>query len=446
MKSKLIALAVIIFVLAGFSTSAQIDDDIAPVQLSTSSVVCVTRGECQPDMAVDDSIIFVVWPEQDGDNQNTLYFASSTDEGQTFVAPTAIPVTTSPSTRDPSVAIASDGTILLTWTDDRAGNDEVLISSSTDNGSTWRWDTNGDFFNLSNNSGDSYDANVSVSDFGPVSVVWSDNTIDDVINPDGGRNVFMRFTFNPGQTDQTLLDLISLTNTINVSKRFIASLGSPATSPQVKFSPNANLDNPEVILIWQQAVTSDEEIFFHQTQSFNPTIVSNPDISIESRNPTIAVTSPPAPGGGGPRDITQAVIAWEEPSGSRSRILFSGSTDVSFAFAPPRFSDNILELSDADEFASNPNINASLDGNLYIAWQSDDLNSSDPTAIRLRFLSNVFSPIVTISERDGEVSGDATNPIVGTDLNNVYVSWVEENNSTGQLDIFFAGRSRLSIF
>ena len=239
MKSKLIALAVIIFVLAGFSTSAQIDDNIAPVQISTSDVVCAARGGCQPAMAVDDNLIFVVWPEKDGDNQNTLYFATSTDEGQTFASPTAIPITTSPNTRHPAVTIAEDGTVLLTWTDDRTGNDEVLITASNDDGSTWKWDDNGDFFNLSNNEGESFEPSVSASQFGTVMIAWSDNTIDEDINPDGGRNIFIRVTFNPGQAGQNVLDLFSRADTLNVSKRFIASLGSPATAPQVEFSPTS---------------------------------------------------------------------------------------------------------------------------------------------------------------------------------------------------------------
>ncbi len=444
MKSKLIALAVIIFVLAGFSTSAQIDDNIAPVQISTSDVVCAARGGCQPAMAVDDNLIFVVWPEKDGDNQNTLYFATSTDEGQTFASPTAIPITTSPNTRHPAVTIAEDGTVLLTWTDDRTGNDEVLITASNDDGSTWKWDDNGDFFNLSNNEGESFEPSVSASQFGTVMIAWSDNTIDEDINPDGGRNIFIRVTFNPGQAGQNVLDLFSRADTLNVSKRFIASLGSPATAPQVEFSPTSTLDNPGLFLVWQQAVTSDEEIFFHQLQAFTPVIVSDPDVSFESRNPTFAVTTLDQMSS--VLELTQAVIAWEEPAGSRSRIMSSGSTEVSLPFTQPTFSDRILELSDTDEFATNPDITANSEGEFFIVWQSDDLDSSDPTAIRMRFLSNAFSPVINISERDGEITGDAMNPVVGTDLNKVYVAWVEESNVDGFSDIYFAGRSRLDPF
>ena len=197
-------------------------------------------------------------------------------------------------------------------------------------------------------------------------------------------------------------------------------------------------------MVWQQAVTSDEEIFFHQLQAFTPVIVSDPDVSFESRNPTFAVTTLDQMSS--VLELTQAVIAWEEPAGSRSRIMSSGSTEVSLPFTQPTFSDRILELSDTDEFATNPDITANSEGEFFIVWQSDDLDSSDPTAIRMRFLSNAFSPVINISERDGEITGDAMNPVVGTDLNKVYVAWVEESNVDGFSDIYFAGRSRLDPF
>lgn len=447
MKSKLIALAVIIFVLAGFSTSAQIGEDIAPKQISTSDVVCGARGDCQIAMAIneDDTMIYVVWPERDADNQNTLYIAVSNDEGRTFAEPRAIPLTTSPNTRHPDLGVAGDGSLLMAWTDDRTGNDDILISVSEDDGATWKWDNNGDFFNLSNNEGDSYEPSISVDLDGFVVIAWSDNSVDKEINPNGGRNIFSRITFNPGQAGTNILELLELLETLNISRRLVSSIGPPAVAPTVQFDPRPTgdpTDLPNVFVAWEQAISSDEEILFHSMQSFSPVLVSDPDEFVDSNRPTMAVAelrNPNQIGG------IQAVIAWEERSGSQSRILSSGSTVIEIPFTLPGFSKRVLELSDRDEFASNPALTANSIGEFFIAWQSDDLTSSAPTVIKVRFLSNAFSPIIDISERD-DARADAINPVVGADMNNVYVSWVEEDRALNRFDIYFAAQNRIGAF
>lgn len=420
----------------GFSSMGQTQVLVEPINISGSSTACVFAFDCRPALATRDGEVFVVWAQEVDDGKVTLFSSTSTNEGQTFGAPQEVSVATAAKAQQPALALDANGNLILAWADNRSGNFDIFVSISKDGGNTWTWDENGDYVNLSHNSGDSLEPSL-VTIEGGIVVAWSDNTPDDALNPGGARNVFLKASLNPAlvQVQAQGVDLASRADALNVSKRVFPSLSSPAQYPMLAVSADSAQDPfPDVFVVWQQKGTLDEEVYFHGTGAFNPVNVSN-SLNAASRHPVIAVRHL--------NDVLsrqQVVVAWVEQSGSDTRILSSSTTDAGLFLTPVSFSNTPLQISETSELATAPALTVNEQGDFFIVWEAQDATSRDPSEIKLRSLSSTFSPIVVVSERSDVSNRDALNPAVAADDTNVYVAWVDKLRSLNEADIFFAKR------
>gem|GEM_PF-3065038 len=436
MKAKWMVLAMGFGLIFGFAGVGQTQKSGEPINISSSNTACVFAFDCRPALATRDGEVFVVWAQEVGDGQSTLYFSKSTDDGETFDDPKAIEVSAAAQAQQPALALDSNDNLIVAWADNRSGDFDIFMSLSKDKGNTWSWDDNEDYVDLSENDGDSLDpALISIN--GGIVAAWSDDTSDDALNPGGARNIFLKASLNPAlvQVQAEGFDFSSRTESINVSKRFFSSPGSPAEHPMLAVSSDSAQDPfPDVFIVWQQKGIQDEEIYFHETPAFNPVNVSNFPNSI-SRRPVIAVRHL--------NDVLsrkQVVIAWVEQVGSDSRILSNSTTQAGLFLNPVEFSNFPLQVSDTSELAIAPALAVNEQGDFFIVWESQDFSSRDPSEIKLRSLSNAFSPTEAVSQRSDVLNRDATNPAVVADDNNIYVAWVDQSRAVNEADIFFAKR------
>jgi hypothetical protein len=108
-----------------FSPNKKINDDDLPLTFQGT-----------PSIAVGGGIIGVVW--QDDRNPYGIYFANSTDGGDTFSVNKRIDddPTSSDKSR-PSIAINDNGYISIAWIDKRNGDYDIYFTNSTDDGDTF---------------------------------------------------------------------------------------------------------------------------------------------------------------------------------------------------------------------------------------------------------------------------------------------------------------------
>src|SRR5215213_1924098 len=121
--------------------------------------------------AAIDNNVYVVWQESITDNSNEknyeVYLKKSEDQGNTFSK--AINLSNNSGfSEHPQIAVSKNG-IFIVWADNtNSDNTEIMFTKSLDNGTTFD-----DIKNLSNNSKNSNNQEISVSDQN-VYVVWQD--------------------------------------------------------------------------------------------------------------------------------------------------------------------------------------------------------------------------------------------------------------------------------
>ncbi len=130
------------------------------LRLSTDSVFSV-----YPSIAVQDSLVHVVWYDRRDLNEE-IYYKRSTDNGTTWGPDTRL---TSQGSNSQYPSLAAVGPMLhLIWLDRRAGEFDIYYKSSTDAGETWETDTR-----LTFSTGESWFPTVAAYG-GSVHIAWYD--------------------------------------------------------------------------------------------------------------------------------------------------------------------------------------------------------------------------------------------------------------------------------
>ena len=125
----------------------------------------------RPAIATDGASIYVVWEDVLNANNHEVFLTISTDNGSTWSTPQDISDSSPLPSLSPSVA--TDGTHLyLTWEESIGGIGEILFTASRDDGSTWSTPQN-----ISNSSADSLTSSVS-TDGTHVFVTWEESIGD----------------------------------------------------------------------------------------------------------------------------------------------------------------------------------------------------------------------------------------------------------------------------
>ncbi len=141
-------------------------------------------GSAYPSIAVEDSLVYVLWQDwRDGNLE--MYFRRSSDDGQTW--DDEVRLTTDPA-RSRFGSMAASGTFVhVVWEDNRNATDEVYYKRSVDAGQTWDADVR-----LVQIPSDSCFPCVAVKDSN-VYVVWSDAR-------SGSREIYFKRSADAGMT------------------------------------------------------------------------------------------------------------------------------------------------------------------------------------------------------------------------------------------------------
>src|SRR5215207_2339113 len=149
-------------------------DSILNSNFNFSNVTNITNNPLDSvyaQIAAIDNNVYLIWQESITNNSNEknydIYFKKSGDRGNTFSKPINLSNNTGFS-EHPQIAVSKNG-IFIVWADNtNSKNTEIMFTKSLDNGTTF-----GEVRNLSNNSKNSNNQEISVSDEN-VYVVWQD--------------------------------------------------------------------------------------------------------------------------------------------------------------------------------------------------------------------------------------------------------------------------------
>jgi len=164
-------------------------------------------------IAAIDNNVYVVWQESITTNSKEtnyeIYLKKSEDQGNTFSKPINLS-NNSGFSEHPQIAVSKNG-IFIIWSDNtNSNNTEIMFTKSLDNGTTF-----GEVKNLSNDSKNSNNPEISVSDEN-VYVVWQDidqtyshSNKENLIDKETSSNIMFIGSMDNGNTFN---DQIELTN------------------------------------------------------------------------------------------------------------------------------------------------------------------------------------------------------------------------------------------
>ena len=251
----------------------------------------------------------MVWVAVTGSGNLDIFFARSTDGGQTFSEPDNISEENAGFSFNPQ--ISSEGNnVYVVWAEATAsGNFDIFFSFSNDGGQTFS-DPN----NISEeNAGFSFNPQIS-SEGNNVYVVWEDETD----STPGNRDIFFSFSNDGGQTFSEP-DNLSEENTESSFEQQISSEGN------------------NVYVVWREDIpnpVNDDDIFFSFSHDGGQTFSEPDNISENSGvsfRPQIS------------SEINNVYVIWEDSTpGDDDDIFFARSTNggQTFSFPPDNISNN----------------------------------------------------------------------------------------------------------
>ena len=104
-------------------------------RISTEQVLSARYSSPRASIAASDNNVYVSWWDNRTTGNNEIFFARSTDNGQTFSE--AVNLSNSPGGSADNQVTAQDNNVYVAWWDNRTGNWEVFSRSSTDGGETF---------------------------------------------------------------------------------------------------------------------------------------------------------------------------------------------------------------------------------------------------------------------------------------------------------------------
>lgn len=129
----------------------------------------LSRDSDSPRIAVYENNVYVTWEDHTDPKNPEIFFSASNDGGRNFSE--AINLSNSDGESRQAEIVASHNNVYVVWREETDANADILLSFSTDNGSTFRT------INLSNNSGYSSSPQiVAEPSVGRTYVVWEDAT------------------------------------------------------------------------------------------------------------------------------------------------------------------------------------------------------------------------------------------------------------------------------
>jgi len=136
---------------------------------SAQKISSLKTNVYNPRIAVEDSLLYLVWAEEISLSQGSeIYFKKSSDGGVTWQS--AKNLSNKPGTSWLPVVTVNGSKVYVAWTDDMSLNYEIYLMKSSDQGAVWQAGKR-----LSYNSGSSWYPDIAV-DGKCLLVAWADNT------------------------------------------------------------------------------------------------------------------------------------------------------------------------------------------------------------------------------------------------------------------------------
>ncbi|UCF07897.1 MAG: exo-alpha-sialidase, partial [Thermoplasmata archaeon] len=337
---------------------------------------------------------------------------------------------------EPAIAIDNTDMIFVVWSDDRLGDNDIFTSYST-NGTFWGDGLENDNDTRINDDGIGNGLNqqepaIAVDNLGSIFAVWSDER-------KGNLDIFCSQSPN-GMTwgDGVLND-----NDIQVARP-----GTP-TSDQV--IPEIAVFGANLYAVWQDYRDDvfgggDSNIYFTNSTdggaSWGDGVLNHNDIRVDD-SPQGTVQEQPDMGvdfGG------NIYVVWQDDRDGDWDIYFSYSTDGGTTWGDGLLNNNDVRINDdgAGNIQQNPSIAVAPSGAIYVVWQDDrdgDLDiyfsySTDGgTTWGDGFQNN----------NDVRINDDAMgnglgqlDPSISANSTSIFVVWSDERNGTGDWDIFLS--------
>jgi hypothetical protein len=291
------------------------------------------------EVAISGSNVYIAFRDSvTGDPE--IFFTRSTDNGASFNKPVNI------SNNDglsglPKVS-ASGNTVNIVWEDTTTGNDEILLSTSTDNGASFNKPVN-----ISNNTGYSSNPKIATS-ANNVYVTWQDRTKE-------GTDIFYSRSTDKGINFAPAIDLTKLYLTSKYQRALPYSLLGPSSEPSI-IATGSN-----VFISWQDNNPGNDEILLATSTDNGASFNNLFDIS---GTPGFSTHSQIAGAG------NNVYVIWEDTTPGNAETMLVGSRDNGFTFTSP------INLSND----SGPSISPTLivaDDKVYTAWQDATLGNRE---------------------------------------------------------------------
>ncbi|MBI4835381.1 MAG: hypothetical protein HY811_11280 [Planctomycetes bacterium] len=358
--------------------------------------------QSSPSIAIDENgNIYASWTDERNGHPD-IYFSKSTDSGATFGANIKVNDNNASASK-PSMALDSNGNILIAWQDERNGNPDIYFAQSANGGIT-------------------FTANTRVDDTGVSTATQS----TPVIGIHQGSNSIYAAWIDEREGAKH----IYFTKSTNGGTSFSANIkiddAGSITPDNVSLAVD---DNDNIYISWKDERNGSPDIYFDTSNnggaSFGVDKKVN-SVSSSSGFPKIAVDS-----------NSNIYLAWQDNRNGNLDIYFSSSTDTGTTFSADLRVDN-TGISTSSQQAPVI-ITDSI--NIYITWQ--DNRNGPPDAGDIYFAQSItatpnFTTNVRIDDT-GTSTSTQTAPSLTVDSSGyIYAVWSDSRKSLGDTDIYFA--------
>jgi hypothetical protein len=334
-------------------------------------------------IGVNQDNVYLVWTDDTTGNKD-IYFKRSVDNGSTFGSTVNLSNNPGNST-DAQIALFQNN-FYLVWTDDTSGNGDIYFKRSVDNGSTFGTTENLSINNTSLSSG----AQISASG-NNVYVVWQD-----VVS--GKNAIYYRYSNDTGVGFRGVREL---SKTISVN-------GESALYPQISASGKS------VYVVWQDTVSGSNEIFLRGSNDGGNKFTGIKNLS---RNNTGDSITPRIASSG-----NNVFVAWTDSEPGKAQIYARGSTDNAAKFG------GMKNVSWSSGRSYDPHIAVGGNNRLYILWEDTSFRkfTFDLVLRASSDMARTFEDKVNLGRYVGEISDYGQ---IAAHGNNVFVVWSDSPQS-----------------
>ncbi|UCF07335.1 MAG: exo-alpha-sialidase [Thermoplasmata archaeon] len=300
-----------------------------------------SASQSNPSVAVDASgNVYVAWEDYRNGNWD-VFFASSSDGGDTWLHPNIQINDEADFTHQskPALAVDDSGTIYAVWQDHRRGDWDIFFAKSLDGGATWT--TPNVRISTGTNNKTQSSPDIALDSAGNIYVVWHDNRNSDY-------DIYFASSMNGG-----------------------VSWTDPNERVNTDSFPSPNQENPSIAVnstgviyvAWQDMINENWDIYLGKSEDGGDTW-SDPSIKVNSdttttqqRLPSLAV---------GPKD--NLYLTWQDYRNTiNNDIYFAMSADSGVSWTHP----NVRVNDDIGLEQYEPCIAVGSLGTLYVTWYDD---------------------------------------------------------------------------